>query len=237
MTEPQQAAKAQASPAQATPDQAATSQATTAWTSSGRTPLRQFLRTETGSATILVGATLAALIWSNVASGSYERFWSTELNAGIAGHGIVMNLHEFVNSGLMALFFLVVGLEARREWDMGELRVRSRVALPCLAGLGGMLVPIAIYLAFNAARPTAHGWGAAMSTDTAFALGALALAGGSRLPDRVRTYLLTFSVVDDLLGIAVIAIFYSSHVRWIPLLIGAVLLTAVGVMTRRGLRN
>ena len=116
----------------------------------------------------------------------------------VAGHGMTMDLREFVNSGLMALFFLVVGLEARREWDMGELRVRSRVTLPFLAGLGGMLVPIAIYLALNAGRPTAHGWGAAMSTDTAFALGALALAGGSRLPDRVRTYLLTFSVVDDL---------------------------------------
>ena len=148
-----------------------------------------------------------------------------------------MDLREFVNSGLMALFFLVVGLEARREWDMGELRVRSRVTLPFLAGLGGMLVPIAIYLAFNAGRPTAHGWGAAMSTDTAFALGALALAGGSRLPDRVRTYLLTFSVVDDLAGLAVIAVFYSSHVRWLPLLIGAALLAADGVLTRRGVRN
>jgi Na+/H+ antiporter NhaA len=237
MTEPQQAVPAQASPAQATEDQAVTPQATTAWTSSGRTPLRNFLRTETGSATILVSATLAALIWSNVGSGSYERFWSTVLTAGIASHGITLDLREFVNSGLMALFFLVVGLEARREWDMGELRVRSRVTLPFLAGLGGMLVPIAIFLAFNAGRPTAHGWGAAMSTDTAFALGALALAGGSRLPDRVRTYLLTFSVVDDLLGLAVIAIFYSSHVRWLPLLIGAALLAVVSVLTRRGVRN
>jgi Na+/H+ antiporter NhaA len=237
MTEPQQAVSAQASPAQATEDQAVTPQATTAWTSSGRTPLRNFLRTETGSATILVSATLAALIWSNVASGSYERFWSTELTASMSSHGIALDLRQFVNSGLMALFFLVVGLEARREWDMGELRVRSRVTLPFFAGLGGMIVPIAIYLAFNAGRPTAHGWGAAMSTDTAFALGALALAGGSRLPDRVRTYLLTFSVVDDLLGLAVIAIFYSSHVRWIPLVTGAVLLAVYGVMTRRGLRN
>ena len=202
MTEPQQAVPAQASPAQATQDQAATTQATTAWTSSGSTPLRQFLRTETGSATILVGATLAALIWSNVASGSYEAFWAARLTTSVAGHGMTMDLREFVNSGLMALFFLVVGLEARREWDMGELRVRSRVALPFLAGLGGMVVPIAIFLAFNAGKPSAHGWGAAMSTDTAFALGALALAGGSRLPDRVRTYLLTFSVVDDLGGLA-----------------------------------
>ncbi len=155
----------------------------------------------------------------------------------VASHGIAMDLREFVNSALMALFFLVVGLEARREWDMGELRVRARVTLPFLAGLGGMLLPIAIFLAINAGRPTAHGWGAAMSTDTAFALGALALAGGSKLPDRVRTYLLTFSVVDDLLGLAVIAIFYSSHVRWLPLLIGILLLAGYGLATRRGLRN
>ncbi len=247
MTEPQQAISAQASPAQATQDQATTEQAAaeqaaarhaiTAWTSSGRTPLRNFLRTETGSATILAAGTLAALLWSNVASGSYERFWATVLTVSVGGHGMAMDLREFVNSGLMALFFLVVGLEARREWDMGELRVRSRVTLPFLAGLGGMIVPIAIYLAFNAGRPAAHGWGAAMSTDTAFALGALALAGGSRLPDRVRTYLLTFSVVDDLLGLAVIAIFYSSDVRWLPLLIGAALLAANFVLSRRGVRN
>ncbi len=150
---------------------------------------------------------------------------------------MTMDLRQFVNSGLMALFFLVVGLEARREWDMGELRIRSRVTLPFLAGLGGMLVPIAIYLALNAGKPSAHGWGAAMSTDTAFALGALALVGGSRLPDRVRTYLLTFSVVDDLGGLAVIAIFYSSDVRWVPLLIGVLLLVADGVLSRRGVRN
>ena len=237
MTEPQQATPASASPPQTSPDRSETSQSRTIWTSSGKTPLRQFLRTETGSATILATATLAALIWSNVGSGSYDAFWTSELTVRVAGHGMSMDLREFVNSGLMALFFLVVGLEARREWDMGELRVRSRVALPFFAGLGGMLVPIAIYLAFNAARPTAHGWGAAMSTDTAFALGALALAGGSRLPDRVRTYLLTFSVVDDLVGLAVIAVFYSSHVRWLPLLIGAALLAATGVMTRRGVRN
>jgi len=247
MTEHQEAIPAQASPPQGDRDkanagravtaQAATTQTSTAWTSSGRTPLRQFLRTETGSATILAAAVLIALIWSNVAPGIYEQFWLTSLGVRVGSHGMAMDLREFVNSGLMALFFLVVGLEARREWDMGELRVRSRVALPFLAGLGGMLVPIAIYLAFNAGRPTVHGWGAVMSTDTAFALGALALAGGSRLPDRVRTYLLTFSVVDDLAGLAVIAIFYSSNVRWLPLLVGAALLVIDGVLSRRGVRN
>ena len=239
MTEPQRASDErqagtvrQASPDPATPRCRAglarpCQPTSTAWTSSGRTPLRNFLRTETGSATILALATLAALIWCNVAGGSYDRLWATELSVRVAGHAITMNLHEFVNSGLMALFFLVVGLEARREWDMGELRVRSRVTLPFFAGLGGMVVPIAIFLAINAGRPTAHGWGAAASTDTAFALGALALAGGSRLPDRVRTYLLTFSVVDDLFGLAIIAVFYSGHVSWLPLLIGGALLALV----------
>ena len=229
MTEPQPTVPATQAPG--------TGQPGTAWTSSGRTPLRQFLRTETGSATILASATVIALIWSNVAPGSYGKLWATELSMRMGGHGMTMDLRQFVNSGLMALFFLVVGLEARREWDMGELRVRSRVTLPFLAGLGGMIVPIAIYLALNAGRPTAHGWGAAMSTDTAFALGALAIAGGSRLPDRVRTYLLTFSVVDDLAGLAVIAVFYSSNVRWLPLLIGTALLTVDGWLIRRGVRN
>ena len=209
----------------------------TAWATRRLTPLRQFLRTETGSAAILAAATLGALIWANVSNAGYQHFWGTELAVRMGGHGISMDLRTFVNSGLMALFFLVVGLEARREWDMGELRIRSRLTLPLLAGLGGMLVPIAIYLAINAGRPTAHGWGAAMSTDTAFALGALALAGGSRLPDRVRTYLLTFSVVDDLAGIAVIAIFYSSDVKPVPLVIGAALLVVSGYIRRRGVRN
>ena len=127
MTESQQAL-----PAQAAASQDAPSQTSTRWTSSGKTPLRQFLRTETGSATILAAATLAALIWSNVAAGSYERLWGTELTVGIGGHGLALDLRQFVNSGLMALFFLVVGLEARREWDMGELRVRSRLTLPFL---------------------------------------------------------------------------------------------------------
>ena len=210
--------------------------ARTLWLPTHKTPLRQFLQTETGSAAILAGGVLVALIWSNVAAGSYERLWSTPLDIRVDSHGLAMDLRTFVNSGLMALFFLVVGLEARREFDMGELRVRSRLTLPVLAGLGGMVLPIVIFLAINAGQPTARGWGTAMSTDTAFALGALALAGKG-LPDRVRTYLLTFAVVDDLGGIVVIACFYSSNVRWMALVIGALLLVAYGVLSRRGIRN
>ena len=171
----------------------------TAWARRMETPLRMFLATETGSASVLAGATVAALIWANISISSYDMVWATRLAVLVGRWGVTLDLREFVNSGLMVFFFLVVGLEARREFDLGELRVRSRLTLPLLVGLGGMIVPIGIYLIVNAGRPSQHGWGMAMSTDTAFALGALALVG-RRLPDRVRTYLLTFSIVDDLAG-------------------------------------
>jgi Na+/H+ antiporter NhaA len=205
----------------------------TAWHK--RTALRDFLRTETGSASVLAGATVAALVWANVSVSSYDRVWATRLAVSVGSAGVAMDLHEFVNSGLMALFFLVVGLEARREWDQGELRVRSRLALPVLIGLAGMIVPIGIYLIANAGRASAHAWGTSMATDTAFALGALALVG-RRLPDRVRTYLLTFSVVDDLAGIAIIAIVYSGQIRIAPLLTGIGLLAVVMLIRARGVR-
>jgi Na+/H+ antiporter NhaA len=200
-----------------------------------RTALREFLRTETGSAFVLGTATLAALVWANISVSSYDTVWGTRLSVLIGGTGVTASVHEFVNSGLMALFFLVVGLEARREFDVGELRVRSRLALPVAVGLGGMILPIGIYLIVNAGRPTAHAWGASMATDTAFALGALALVG-RRLPDRVRTYLLTFSVVDDLAGLAIIAIFYSERIQLVPLLFGIAFLAVVLAIRVRGVR-
>ncbi len=200
-----------------------------------RTALREFLRTETGSALVLGTATVAALVWANISVTSYDQVWGTRISVLIGGTGVTASAHEFVNSGLMAFFFLVVGLEARREFDVGELRVRSRLALPAAIGLGGMVVPIAIYLAVNAGRPSAHAWGASMSTDTAFALGALALVG-RRLPDRVRTYLLTFSVVDDLVGLAIIAIFYSDRIEVVPLLVGIGILAVVAAIRARGVR-
>jgi Na+/H+ antiporter NhaA len=235
-----ESAEAESAEAEAADDEAAEESGgpfseRTAWARRMETPLRTFLRTETGSASVLAGATVAALIWANISISSYEKFWATQLSFLVGSSGVVIDLREFVNSGLMALFFLVVGLEARREFDMGELRVRSRVTLPFLAGLGGMVVPIGIYLLFNAGRPSEHGWGMAMSTDTAFALGALALVG-RRLPDRVRTYLLTFSVVDDLAGLAVIAIVYSGSIQVVPLLFGLGFLAVVLVIRARGVR-
>ncbi len=200
-------------------------QGTTGWGLGRETALRQFLRTETGSAAILLAATLAALAWANLAPAGYQAWWHTELSDPGRPQELGLTLREWVNSGLMTFFFLVAGLEARREFDLGELRERRRLALPLAAGLGGLVVPIGIYLAINAGQPTVGGWGTAMSTDTAFALGMLALVG-PRLPDRVRTYLLTFAIVDDLVALTIIAFVYSGRLDWPPLLAGLAVLAA-----------
>jgi Na+/H+ antiporter NhaA len=191
----------------------------TAWTRNLQTPLRAFLRTETGSAAVLLAAVVAALVWANVDPASYERVWTTTLSIRIGSGSLSQDLRGWINTGLMTFFFFVIGLEARRELDLGELRERRRVALPLLAGIGGMVVPVAIYLAFNAGHGSVHGWGTAMSTDTAFALGLLALVG-SGLPDRLRAYLLTIAVVDDIVALLVIAIAYSGSVSIVPLVVG-----------------
>ena len=206
----------------ATETQASQFSERTAWARSVQTPLREFLRTETGGAAVLLGAAVAALAWVNVDASSYDSLWGTTLSIEIGGHGISLELREWVNSGLMTFFFFVLGLEARREFDLGELRERRRFALPLLAGIGGMAVAVAIYLLFNAGRSSAHGWGVAMSTDTAFALGLLALVG-PRFPDRLRAFMLTVVVVDDILALVVIALVYSDEIT------GSALLVALGL--------
>src|SRR5256714_8992803 len=118
----------------------------TAWARSLQTPLREFLRTETGGAAVLLAAAVAALVWVNVDASSYGSVWRTTLSIRVGSAGIALDLRHWVNSGLMTLFFFVVGLEARREFDLGELRERRRFALPMLASIGGMTVAVAIYL-------------------------------------------------------------------------------------------
>jgi Na+/H+ antiporter NhaA len=203
----------------------------TAWARSAQTPLRNFLRTETGGAAVLLAAAVAALVWVNIDESSYERVWGTMVSIRLGDAGITLDLRGWVNSGLMTLFFLVVGLEARREFDIGELRERRRFALPLLAGLSGVAVSVAIYLAFNAGRSSAGGWGAAMSTDTAFALGLLALVG-PRFPDRLRAFMLTVVVVDDVVAVIVIATVYSETLHIVPLLVALAILGALLVARR-----
>ena len=198
----------------------------TAWARNLATPVRDFLSTETGSAIVLLSAAIVALLWANgPASHSYESLWTTRLSIRIGAGEISADLRHWVNEGLMTFFFLVVGLEAKRELDMGELRERRRLAIPVLAAIGGMTVPIAIYLAFNGGRAGAGGWGAAMSTDTAFALGALALIT-PRGATRVRVFVLSLAVVDDLCALGVIATVYTRHVS-LPALLVAIALFGV----------
>jgi Na+/H+ antiporter NhaA len=208
----------------------------TAWARSLQAPLRDFLTTETGSASVLLAAAVVAMAWANVDLSSYESVWSTQLSIHVGSSGISQDLREWVNSGLMTLFFFVIGLEVRREFDVGELRERRRLALPVLAGLGGMIVPVAIYLAFNGGKPSAHGWGVAMSTDTAFALGMLALVG-PRFPDRLRGFMLTIIVVDDVVALLVIAVAYSGHVDLEPLLICAGVFALIVAARSLGIRQ
>jgi Na+/H+ antiporter NhaA len=204
----------------------AQSQGRTAWARNLGAPVRDFLGTETGGAVVLLAATVTALLWANSPwSDSYESVWTTKLSLTLGHSGISQDLRHWVNSGLMTFFFLVVGLEAKRELDVGALRERRRVAIPLVAALGGMAVPVLIYLAFNANGSGAHGWGAAMSTDTAFALGVLALVapGGTRL--RVR--LLTLAVADDLVALVVIATVYTKHLSVTPLIVAVGLFGAL----------
>ncbi|HEY3764529.1 MAG TPA: Na+/H+ antiporter NhaA, partial [Gaiellales bacterium] len=207
----------------------------TAWARSLERPLVDFMRTETGSAAFLLAATVAALVWVNADRSSYESLWHTQLQIRVGSGTVGLDLRHWLNSGLMTFFFFVVGLEARREFDIGELRERRRVTLPLVAGLGGMAVPVLIYLALNAGHGTTHGWGAAMSTDTAFALGMLALVG-PRFPSRLRSFMLTVVVVDDVVALIVIATVYTGHV-WMRALVAAGLVFVLVLAVRAaGLR-
>src|SRR5215212_6856989 len=210
----------------------------TSWVRKFKTPLREFLRTETSGALVLLAAAIAALVWVNVDESSYDALWGMTLSIDLGGAGVALDLRHWVNSGLMTFFFFVLGLEARREFDLGELRERRRFALPLLAAIGGMATAVAIYLAFNMGAPSVHGWGIAMSTDTAFALGLLALVG-RRLPDRLRAFILTLVVVDDLLALIVISTVYTEQVKVSALLaalgVFGVVLVVRALRVRRGL--
>lgn len=194
---------------------------------------RSFARTESGSAALLLGAVAAALLWANVDMHSYEAVWQAHFGIGFDSAHLSLTVHEWINAGLMSLFFFVVGLEARRDFDMGELRDRRWMLLSVIAGLGSMLVPALIYVAFNAGEDSVHGWGTAMSTDTAFALGILAVFG-ARLPASLRAFILSITVVDDLVALLVIAVFYSQDLRLPALLLALAAFATIAVLRLAG---
>ena len=172
-------------------------------------PLTEFLRDEAAGGVVLLLATAAALVWANGPGGeTYGSFWDRELTVGLGQLAITEDLQHWVNDGLMALFFFVVGLEIKRELAVGELRERRAAVLPVLAALGGVIVPAAIFLILTAGGDEVDGWAIPMATDIAFAVGVLALLG-DRIPSGVKLFLLTIAIVDDLLAISAIALFYS----------------------------
>jgi Na+/H+ antiporter NhaA len=200
-----------------------------AWARNLAAPLRDFLNTESAGAAALLGAAVAALLWANSPwSDSYDSFWNTQLSIQVGSEGISMDLRGWVNEGLMTFFFLVVGLEARREFDVGSLRERRRLVLPLTAAIGGMALAVAIFLALNAGGEGADGWGAAMSTDTAFALGVLALVAPGAT--RLRVRLLTVYVFDDLIALLVIATVYSDTIEMVPLIVALGFLVALAAL-------
>ena len=206
----------------------------TAWGRNVPAPLRAFLETEVSGAVLLLAATVAALVWVNSPWGwSYDSVWSTELWLRLGGVGLEHDLRWWVNDGLMAFFFLVVGLEVRREFDTGELRDRRRAAVPVVAAVGGMLLPVAIYLLFTSGTDASRGWGMVMPTDTAFALGVLALVG-RRCPPRLRAFVLTVAIADDIGVLLVIAFAYTSELSLTALAVAALIYGVLLALLRLG---
>lgn len=195
-------------------------------------PLRDYLATETGSAGLLLAAAAIALIWANSPfSDSYESVWSTVLTMDLGGSSLSLDLRHWIDEGLMALFFFVIGLEVRRELSMGELTDRKRVTIPVIAGIGGMLLPVLLYALLNHGSDAGGGWGIVIATDTAFLLGALAIVG-PRLSTQLRIFLLTLAIVDDVIAISVIGIFYSDAINLVALGIAALCLAGFPLLPR-----
>jgi Na+/H+ antiporter NhaA len=207
----------------------------TAWSRRRDTALRRFLRTESSSAGLLLAATVAALVWVNVDRTSYDRVWDATISIHVGPWQLSDDARGWINSGLMALFFFTVGLAARREFDIGDLRERRRLVLPMVAGVVGMIVPVGIYLAFNATDGAAYGWGTAMASDTAFALGVVALIR-PRYGERMQVFLLTVSVVDDVASLIVIGAAYTERVSMMPLVTALAFLAILLTMRAAGVR-
>lgn len=199
--------------------------------------VRRFLATEASSGVALLAAALVALLWANSPwSGTYDALWATPLGLFHGSIGFERELRWWVNDGLMTIFFFVVGLEIRRELHHGELSELRRAALPLAAALGGMLVPAALYLVFNAGHASARGWGVPMATDIAFAVGVLALLG-KRVAPALRILLLSLAVVDDVGAILVIAAFYTEGIHLAPLAGGALALLTIPALQAFGARS
>ncbi len=202
-------------------------------------PIQEFIKAESSGGLFLIGATIIALLWANSAwGGVYADLWHIKFKVSLAGDFFKLDkpLNLWINDGLMAIFFFVVGLEIKREVLVGELTSWRKAALPIMAAVGGMLVPALIYVAFNFDKETAAGWGVPMATDIAFALGILALVG-SRAPLALKVFLTALAIIDDIGAVLVIALFYTDAVIWPALLIGFGLWLLMWIANWAGVRH
>ncbi len=192
-------------------------------------PFQDFAHKQSSGGILLIFATVIALVWANSPWGEgYAALWHTKLTVGLGEYSLSKDLTHWINDGLMAVFFLVVGLEIKREILVGELSSVRGAALPVAAALGGAVVPALIYAAINAGTEGAAGWGIPMATDIAFALGVLALLG-DKAPLALKVFLTALAIVDDIVAVLVIAFFYTSEIAWGALGVGAVFLFALVV--------
>jgi len=200
-------------------------------------PITRFLHVEAASGIVLAACTALALVLANSPLGeAFLAFWKTKVGFEVGGFRMVHSLNHWINDGLMAIFFFVVGLEVKRELVLGELREFRRAVLPVAAALGGMVVPAAIYLALQKGSPAERGWGIPMATDIAFVVGCLALLG-PRIPKILRVFLLSLAIVDDIGAILVIAIGYTESIDGTALLLGFVGIAAIFGISRLGVRS
>ena len=200
-------------------------------------PFQRFARTESSGGIVLLACTALALGWANSPwAESYHHLWETPFTIGFPGRGLTLSLHHWINDGLMAVFFFLVGLEIKREMLVGELASPRQAALPIAGAIGGMVVPAGLYALLNAGSVGAAGWGIPMATDIAFALGVVALLG-NRVPLGLKVFLAALAIVDDIGAVLVIAFFYTAALSWSALAIGAVFLIALAACNVAGVRN
>jgi NhaA family Na+:H+ antiporter len=202
-----------------------------------KAPLNRFIRQEHTSGIVLLAAVIIAIVWVNSPLRHfYHELWHVKLNIGFGKYILDHPLHLWINDGLMAVFFFVIGLELKREFMAGELSSIKKASMPMFAALGGMLVPALIYFLINRGSASANGWGIPMATDIAFALALLSIAG-KHIPSSVKVFLSALAVADDLGAVLVIAIFYSTQINIVPLTIGMWLLVMLLIGNKMGIRS
>lgn len=192
------------------------------------TPFQKFVKTESLAGMLLFGATIIALIWANSSyAAAYESLWQYEIGISFQEFELKKPLILWINDGLMAIFFFLIGLELKRELLIGEINTLKKAAFPFIAALGGVIVPVIFYLALNQNPETVKGWGIPMATDIAFALAILSTLG-KRVPLSLKIFLTAFAIIDDIAAVLVIAIFYSANINWYFILYGLILISFLG---------